>query len=1487
MKKVIKKLYAVIAIIIIAFCLPVFMDWLGLFAKQTEAEEANWSQETVPPNPDLTNGDSIFTVLEIVPYHGLGEIGYLVNGEEPIESKYLDSTSAGWVRGVTSNSIDVYYNYFDEFNNPSAGTYGKTGFTYLYQNGYFVPAANNSGQFSISSGTASYAYVGAGKGDWKAELDTETDFKDSAYWAYNQKNDNYSVENKKNVKAYFTADSKATNIYNKQQTYAVFSVKRRTDHLGNYDYDCSTGKFVLNKGLGNYDVIFAKYDSFSQQYVTSKPVYYMMNNYEIVTDNSGDYSWNIKYLNTPGDYKQVPDQFNYVGSGGNYNWVKVSDSSIPSAVNTNGYSIEMSGSNITKYWFKGQKIRYTYKFNYGWDMVNNEWFKRYVLGVDASQVKNYPVEVITLTPTELNDSKYSGYIDKADMIYINTKDQNIYIKLFENLSTEGRNLPANTNKTLSFTKCDLNWSNTEKVFKRAAGIDCNRAAVVIDSTYFPDSTAYTGTATATDIWNNQTSFTGSALNMNKLYIMLMQRDMLSFYRAFMDPNSTNPYKIKQISVANTISPTGTTGSYVRPDYSGTLNDAAYQTNSAKYWYSDTFLPYGFNENGDFVRFNVNDWTTYSTDISHGITIQKISDQSVLAKYIPNYNITKDTTNLNDNVLVMNGSEIFAGTVFNSNTVNIKDTNQYEDAVAHQISLDPSGTIPSSLTISNIMNYITNNGNGYPSRTSTDLSGIDGTNGSNLRTYVSVLNIQPTADFTASDQIIKSIYENYNIKIVHMTSPEFNSSIEDINTHYDAIYIGNSAGGFNNAPGTTFNNNTLNGKSYMNPGDSITNTSGTKENYTGNDITTTKKAALVSFINAGYTVILDSSLYDSPSTTLSLAEYLRTFITDNKATKSNILRNTDYTGTDSNLRYKFLAAIDRGLDISRPRIQLISPTITPTTGINYLYPDPVEGMKIQFALLPRKPLPSNNLYNAHLYFDANNDGLFSPSEELTITSTGFKWQNILESYYIKYIYTNNLANKNGVYAWKVMIERADNPNIRSEITGYFACTNKTTLNVLQVIDNPASGVGDYSLQSKVNDVNSLIRKYAGYGTVPVTDYNLVFTTMTVDEFLDKYQTNPYTSGNTSSSNVLQKYQMLILDNQVNSLNNSNGAIANIKDEIAKKLAVIFTKDTKNISSQTDTNNNLTTNLLEDQKTYENLSYNAKVYSTNPIYQNYIYNFTQSGLTLDKLNQKATYNTTNITKANDSTVCQYPYNIGKTIKIAGTSFEKNTTYDYNSSDASPVVGWYCLSDNYSPDVNSSTTAPYKGIYSSAPNDVKNNYYLFNRGGIYYSGINLKNADAINNDDEVKLFVNTIIAAFKSSGRPVPHPVKIVINNSDLVINVDKEQQYLYIDNDNSVSDSVQSYGYKLYFTISEATGNCNVSINKSGGSVSSLIYSTADPSVTYDTSSQKVPNGSYYVVIPTSIMKDISSENITINASVNAIDTGSTTVTLLRRSLFLLD
>ncbi len=117
----------------------------------------------------------------------------------------------------------------------------------------------------------------------------------------------------------------------------------------------------------------------------------------------------------------------------------------------------------------------------------------------------------------------------------------------------------------------------------------------------------------------------------------------------------------------------------------------------------------------------------------------------------------------------------------------------------------------------------------------------------------------------------------------------------------------------------------------------------------------------------------------------------------------------------------------------------------------------------------------------------------------------------------------------------------------------------------------------------------------------------------------------------------------------------------------------------------------------------------------------------------------------TQVNEGQITQYPYLISKdeqkSLKVSATHYQwlqPNMELDRDGDGKSDIVVWYCLSDIYN---NSKYPT---NIYNICPNDVVNNYYIYNMRNVTYSGAGHSKPDS---GAEMKLFVNTIIAAYNA--------------------------------------------------------------------------------------------------------------------------------------------
>lgn len=149
------------------------------------------------------------------------------------------------------------------------------------------------------------------------------------------------------------------------------------------------------------------------------------------------------------------------------------------------------------------------------------------------------------------------------------------------------------------------------------------------------------------------------------------------------------------------------------------------------------------------------------------------------------------------------------------------------------------------------------------------------------------------------------------------------------------------------------------------------------------------------------------------------------------------------------------------------------------------------------------------------------------------------------------------------------------------------------------------------------------------------------------------------------------------------------------------------------------------------------------------------------------------TTFVKLTNNGQITTYPYKLGDVIEVLST----HTQYyqlDLEYQQFGDVNVWFNLSDMHDSDVQKycadkgiTGTNDQKliNLYSAKDQDCRNSFYIYNKGNITYTGSGhgegfFGQQNALMTDDEVKLFVNTMIAAYR---QPESRPYA-VIDNAD---------------------------------------------------------------------------------------------------------------------------
>ena len=201
---------------------------------------------------------------------------------------------------------------------------------------------------------------------------------------------------------------------------------------------------------------------------------------------------------------------------------------------------------------------------------------------------------------------------------------------------------------------------------------------------------------------------------------------------------------------------------------------------------------------------------------------------------------------------------------------------------------------------------------------------------------------------------------------------------------------------------------------------------------------------------------------------------------------------------------------------------------------------------------------------------------------------------------------------------------------------------------------------------------------------------------------------------------------------------------------------------------------------------------------------------SNVTYRKVRTK--YNTDRAERVNEGQITTYPYYLDETIDIARTHhqyFTLDLTTDDDKDGETDLVVWYTMGgkegDNSHIDTSLFTSNPNNGFSTKDANfddtsekDVMNNYYIYNKGNITYTGFgDFDNTTWLNRGnvvDECKLFINTLVAAYQAGASD---STVSVYDTPDGTVPTDSFFEYSDADNDIAFRTESQ----RMYFNITD--------------------------------------------------------------------------------------
>ncbi len=609
----------------------------------------------------------------------------------------------------------------------------------------------------------------------------------------------------------------------------------------------------------------------------------------------------------------------------------------------------------------------------------------------------------------------------------------------------------------------------------------------------------------------------------------------------------------------------------------------------------------------------------------------------------------------------------------------------------------------------------------------------------------VLDVEPDNKFDLTSLDVKSWVPadiRIRISVVKMTMSEFVGIVNDLNSDYDMIYFGNNINKMTGNKLYYTGIKATSGTLTDMQGDGV---KGTDFLYSGNDITERMAKKVKAFMDAGYPVAYASDLVDA--TKVNNDTNIYDFLKSNSSSMY-MVEEKEKESYGEITKVKMLSGKAAEGLLNKTNIKLGKPLIYETLS------DSVEeydgGSSASIGSTGLSGLEINirhgaGKYLANLYIDTDHNGIYNEWVEdngaLRIDNHYEKpvWSTVFNAGQTVSIGNVTIPQSAmlGVVSYKIEVVKLSKDTssskplgIRANITGHVKCAGTVKqIKVLQLAD--FEKYPEMDLSSNSSEAR-LFNKYAKSSIVTDRFHIAVTAKDIFKEDLGEIN--------------FQNYDVILAGfvDPEKKMGDADGLLNKLARAAEKGKGVIITRDmlsAYNNSTDPDhwgTNMNHRLRTLLGMDRFKAFSSGAKTAdSTKMTYTYSVLNKYSNSKYFEGL-QKDITKTNTVARINEAKIARYPYVIEQDSQSRTDGFHtKSGIYqvDVNQKDEDAVdgVAYYCLDGE---DRN--------GNYSVSPKDVRNNYYLWRKDTVFYSGITPESFTS-GYDNEVKLFVNTIISAY----------------------------------------------------------------------------------------------------------------------------------------------
>lgn len=644
--------------------------------------------------------------------------------------------------------------------------------------------------------------------------------------------------------------------------------------------------------------------------------------------------------------------------------------------------------------------------------------------------------------------------------------------------------------------------------------------------------------------------------------------------------------------------------------------------------------------------------------------------------------------------------------------------------------------------------------------------------------------------------------------------------------------------------------------------------GQRMRFAGNDISRLKKADLEDFLNAYYPIVAEQQLFDLDTRIIETNTYIYQLISEQKAQNKPIY-GTSSTALIENAARN---ALGNAITFVESPVRYDGTTVSDTSpefkNTNCYLPRNAYGN----AYLYFKINAATSGYRYRIYVDLNRDSRFSDDEIMNDTSGTKNVLAVGDNEYLQPLpsdWVGLLQWKAEVYLETNPSVRYEMTGCSAVQRNASTSSGKKKVTVLHIMPEWGSGYqGALNLQTN----GTFIKYYEDLEDYDVTitsisydEYEKYFYYLdnrgqrkswnfTYDYSKEMDENNPYNLDKLHNDNYadLMNYNMIIVGfgdcYGSKNMTNQYGQMDFLRYFADQGRSILFTHDLTTFYNAVTTNLSFTANTqLRDimgMNRYASVNYyldttirnrliadqaaNADKYDTN--YTPETHGFTYfaikrmgqvdgqvyrmpyrnmvNNLQGNPIGEQGTgFNfdndpTTQVSKVNEGQITVYPYKIDDNFKIA----ETHSQYYQLSPEDDNLTVWYCLAGDG--DIAHTYGTGTSLTYAVSPNDTMENYYIYSKGNIFYSGVG---HSTVTGDMEAKLFVNTMIAAYNAAYEPP----KVEVTNPEAISRGSFEYDI----------ELMQSYDFDEHGNL-VATASNYYDVNENGELVYNVIFTPQD-------------------------------------------------------------